>query len=73
MINRGGGGDIRGWGGENRWRAPGRRVERGRMHLQWLDPDELDRRDVDAVTAVWEMSRVADAPRDLALTAPSVT
>ncbi len=42
------------------------------MHLQWLDPNELDRRDVDGVTAVWEMSRVADAPRDLPLTALSV-
>lgn len=42
------------------------------MHLQWLDPNELDRRDVDAVTAVWEMSRAADAPRDLPMTALSV-
>lgn len=42
------------------------------MHLHRLDPDNLDRRDVDAVTAVWEMSRAADAPHDLPLTALSV-
>lgn len=43
-----------------------------RMHLYWLDPNSLDRRDVDAVTAVWEMSRAADAPSDLPPTAPIV-
>lgn len=42
------------------------------MHLYWLDPNALDRRDVDAVTAVWEMSRAADAPSELPATAPSV-
>src|SRR5690349_14052020 len=61
-----------GVGGENRWRAGGGRVERGRMHLHWLDPTSLDRRDVDAVAAVWEMSRAADAPGDRASTALSV-
>ena len=42
------------------------------MHLHRLDPDNLDRRDVDAVTAVWEMARAADAPDDLSLTESSV-
>jgi RimJ/RimL family protein N-acetyltransferase len=42
------------------------------MHLHWLDPTSLDRRDVDAVAAVWEMSRAADAPGDRASTALSV-
>jgi ribosomal protein S18 acetylase RimI-like enzyme len=42
------------------------------MHLIWLDSNSLDRRDVDAVTAVWEMSRAADAPGDLPLTSMNV-
>lgn len=42
------------------------------MHLHWLDPNALDRRDVDAVTAVWETARAADAPYELPSTALSV-
>jgi GNAT superfamily N-acetyltransferase len=42
------------------------------MHLHWLDPNALDRRDVDAVAAVWEMSRAVDSPSDLPATVPSV-
>jgi len=34
------------------------------MHLQWLDPTALDRRDVDGVAAVFEAARAVDRPDD---------
>lgn len=39
------------------------------MHVDWLDLDSFDRRDVDAATAVLEAARALDAPHELAYTA----
>lgn len=34
------------------------------MNLQWLDPTDLDRRDIDGMAAVFEAARAADRPDD---------
>ncbi len=38
------------------------------MEVRWLDPDHLDRRDIDAAVAVLEAAREADCPHELTLT-----
>jgi GNAT superfamily N-acetyltransferase len=42
------------------------------MHVDWLDPNSLDRRDIDAATALIEVARAADRPGDLAYSARRV-